>query len=255
MSRRGIRVEEDARWVFNRLADDYRERPGYPAPLVARLVDLGGGPGARVAELGAGTGLLSLALARAGAAVHAVEPARTMLAVLAADAAAGRLPVTPVHAAGEATGLPGAAFELAVLADALHWVDAEAAGREVARLLRPGGVAAVVEVRLAETPFLTALAARLAEANPRARPGPPPVERFLALACGRDAAPACEAFVAEERLPPGRLEAVLRSNSLVGPALGPAALEALLADVRGLAEAHGGAVWRRELLLHWAARG
>jgi hypothetical protein len=123
----------------------------------------------------------------------------------------------------------------------------------VGRLLAPGGAAAVVEVRLAETPFLSALAARLAAANPKARPGPPPVERFLALAC--PGAPAIlERFHHEERLTPERLEAVLRSNSLVGPALGPAALEALLAGTRALAAEHGGAVWRRELRLHWARR-
>jgi len=252
MSRRGVEVGDHARWVFNRLAADYAARPGYPAPLVARLLELGGGPGARVVELGAGTGLLALPLARAGAAVHAVEPAARMLEVLAA-AAAGLPAVTPVHAAGEATGLPGGAFDLAVAADALHWIEPEAGGREVARLLAPGGAAAVVEVRLATTPFLDALAARLADFNPRARPGPPPVGRFLALACPGGAV-ATEPFPHEARLSPERLDAVLRSNSLVGPALGPAALAALLAEVRALAASHGGAVWRRELLLHWARR-
>jgi SAM-dependent methyltransferase len=251
VSRRGISVLDDERWVFNRLAPDYAARPGYPAALVARLLELGGGPGARVAELGAGTGLLALPLARAGARLHAVEPARAMLAALG-HAAAGLPGVTTVHAAGEATGLTASGFDLVVLADALHWVDAAAAGREAARLLVPGGVAAVVEPRLAASPFLDALGARLAQANPRARPAPPPLERFFAHLGGSP--PALEPFCHEERLAPERLEAVLRSLSLVGPALGPDALAALLRDARALAEAHGGAVWRRELRLHWARR-
>jgi predicted RNA methylase len=68
--------------VFNRLAEDYRRRPGYSTGLAERLLALAGGPGARVADLGAGTGHLALPLARLGARVHAVEPARAMLAAL-----------------------------------------------------------------------------------------------------------------------------------------------------------------------------
>ncbi len=247
MSRRAISVEDDARWVFNRLATDYAARPGYPDELVARLLALAGGPGARVAELGAGTGLLALPLARAGATVHAVEPARAMLEGIGA----GR--VIPVHAAAEATGLAGGAFDLVVLADALHWVDAAGAGREAARLLAPGGVVAVVDPRPARTPFMDALAALLCAANPKARSQPPPVALFFSHATGGPAA--CERSWQEERLPPERLDRVVRSLSLVGPALGPAAVDALLGEVRALAELHGGAVWRRDLSLHWARRG
>jgi SAM-dependent methyltransferase len=269
VSRRGISVEDDGRWVFNRLAADYAARPGYPDALVARLLGLAGGQGARIAELGAGTGLLSLALARAGAAVHAVEPARAMLAALRAALALGGAPaddlagaraaaalppgegsVTPVHAAAEATGLADGAFDLVVLADALHWVEAARAGAEVARLLAPGGAVAVVEPRLAATPFMAALSALLAASNPKARPQPPQVELFLAHATGGPVT--CERFTQEELLAPDRLDAVLRSLSLVGPALGPERLDALLAQARALAVAHGGAAWRRELLLHWA---
>src|SRR3990172_7380378 len=112
-------------------------RPPSPVPLVERLLELAGGPGARVADLGAGTGHLALPLPRRGAQVAAVEPARAMLAALTAEGVTG---VEPVHATAEDSGLPSGAFDLAVLADALHWVDPERAGREAARLLAPGGV-------------------------------------------------------------------------------------------------------------------
>lgn len=251
MSRRGASPSDPSRWVFNRLAADYRARPGYPPALVLRLLALAGGPGARIADLGAGTGLLALPLARAGARVDAVEPARAMLDVLAGEARG--LDVTPVHAAAEATGLAAGASDLVLLADALQWVDPERAGREIARLLAPGGALAVVVPRLGATPFLDALAALLAEANPKARPAPPPV----ALLCGVAGLPppAEERFEDEVLLEPDRLDAVLRSLSFSGPALGPARLAALLADARAVAAAHGGARWRRDLALSWSRGG
>lgn len=248
MSRHGIPVDEDGRWVFNRLAGDYAARPGYPPGLVERLAALAGGAGASVADLGAGTGLLSRPLAAAGLAVHAVEPARAMLAALAPPPPG----VTPVHAAAEATGLPAGAFDLVVLADALHWTDVARCGREAARLLRPGGVVAVVEARLADTPFMSALAGLLAAANPRARRAPLPLQLFFSH-LGRPAW-ATERLEHDEPLDGPRLDAVLQSLSLVGPALGPAGLAALLERARALAEAHGGATWSRQLLLHWARR-
>lgn len=250
MSRRDVRPDDHRRWVFNRLAEAYRLRPGYPAALVARLLALAGGPAPRIADLGAGTGHLALPLARLGARVHAVEPAREMLAALAAAEVPG---IVPVHAAAEETGLAGSEHALVVLADALHWVDPERGAREAARLLAPGGVLAVVTPRLAATPFLEALAARIARANFKARPAPPPVGLFFSNA--GLGVPAAERFEDAEPLDDSRLEAVLRSLSYVGPALGPAALAALLADARALAAEHGGAVWQRELVLHWARRG
>jgi SAM-dependent methyltransferase len=250
MSRRRVKPEEPARWVFNRLAADYRRRPGYPAALVARLAALGCGDGARVVDLGAGTGQLAVPLARLGVRVHAVEPARAMLDALVE--AAGQLPIAPVHAAAEDTGLEGGAFDLVLLADALQWVDPERTGREAARLLAPAGTVAVVVPHLAETPFLRALGDLVAEANPKARPAPPPVAR-LAAAAGLG--PILEErFEDEVRLEDEAFAAVLRSLSYVGPALGPARLARLLADAQALARRHGGAVWHREIVLQWARR-
>jgi hypothetical protein len=60
--------------------------------------------------------------------------------------------------------------------------------------------------------------------------------------------------VDEVRLEPDALDAVIRSLSYAGPALGPGALAALLSDARALAAAHGGAVWRRDLALFHARR-
>jgi len=232
--------------VFNRLAGDYRSRPGYPAALLSRLGELAGaGP---VVDLGAGTGLVALPLARSGLRVAAVEPALAMLEVLREEAAG--LPVVGVHAAAEATGLPGGEARLVVLADALQWVEPERAGREAARLLAPGGVVAVLEARLGGSPFADGVAGILAGANPRARPRPEGRLGQLLDAAGSGSRSE-ERWSHEERLDPDRLEAVLRSLSLVGPALGPDRREALLAEARALADRCGGATWTRELRLTW----
>jgi SAM-dependent methyltransferase len=173
-----------------------------------------------------------------------------MLDALAAGA--DGLPVVPVHAAAEDTGLEGGAFDLVVLADALHWVDTDRGGREVARLLAPGGALAVVVPALADTPFLSALGELLAAANPKARPRPPPVAQLCAVA-GLPR-PEAETFEDEVLLQEEELDAVLRSLSFAGPALGPSGLERLLAGARALAQAHGGARWRRRLVVEKTRR-
>ncbi len=250
MGRRDVGVEDGDRWVFNRLADDYRARPGYPAALVDRISALAGAAGT-VVDLGAGTGLLALPLAGRGIAVRAVEPASAMLEVLR-EGARG-LPVDPVHAAAEETGLPDGAATLVLVADALHWIEPEAAGREAARLLAPGGAVAVVEVRIRGSAFADGLSELLARENPKANPRPRGrLDQFLAAAGVRGRA--AETYRDEQSLSPERLDSVLRSLSLVGPALGPDRLAGLLAEARKLAATSGGAAWTRELRLTWGRR-
>jgi SAM-dependent methyltransferase len=254
MGRRSVALADERRWVFNRLAGDYLARPPYPAVLVERLAALAG-PGRRVVDLGAGTGHLAVPLAVRGLQVTAVEPARAMLAALRPRPA--EMPpgagLRLVHATAEATGLPDGAFDLVLLADALHWVDPERAGREAARLLAEGGTAAVVEAAFAPTPFMDGLSALLARENPKARRRPPGrVRHFLALATG--GAVGEEVLRQDVPLDDACLESLLRSLSYAGPALAPQALDRLVAEARAVGRAAGGARLSRQLTLRWSAR-
>lgn len=121
---------------FGAIAEDYdRLRPPPPDAAVDWLLPLG----CRVAvDLGAGTGLLTRALARrAGRAarVIAVEPDERMRAVLAA-----RSPGVEVLAGrGEAIPLPDASADGVFVSSAWHWLDQDLAIPEIGRVLRDGG--------------------------------------------------------------------------------------------------------------------
>ena len=118
---------------FGAIADDYdRLRPPPAEAAVDWLVP----PGCQVAvDIGAGTGLLTRALARRVPRVVAVEPDERMRAVLAA-----RSPGVEVRAGrGEAIPLPDASADGVFISSAWHWMDPELALAEITRVLRDGG--------------------------------------------------------------------------------------------------------------------
>jgi SAM-dependent methyltransferase len=125
---------------FGAVADEYeRARPGYPAAAIEWMLEVA--PGRRAIDLAAGTGKLTRALLAAGARVTAVEPDPGMLETLVAV-----LPdeVTAVSGIAEAIPLPDASADLVAVGQAFHWFDAPRALDEIARVLVPGGVVALV---------------------------------------------------------------------------------------------------------------
>lgn len=119
-------------------------RPGYPAELFERLEALGAlPPGAVVADLGAGTGLLSRSLLERGHRVFAVEPNDAMRAA-AEEALGGFEGFRSLGGSAEATGLEDASVDLVTAAQAFHWFDPEASARECLRILKPAGKVALI---------------------------------------------------------------------------------------------------------------
>ena len=92
----------------------------------------------RVVDLGAGTGILTGALARLGADVVAVEPDQAMLAELRRQLPGARA----VAGSAEALPLPDQSADAVLCGQAMHWFDLDRALPEIARVLAPGGVLA-----------------------------------------------------------------------------------------------------------------
>ena len=126
---------------FDGWAPDYdRYRPGYPDALfdeIAARLELPDRP--HVADLGAGTGRATLAMAEREWRVTAIEPGRPMLDILRARATDSGLLVATVQASAEETGLDPASVDLVTAAQAFHWFDKPRAISEMARIVRPGG--------------------------------------------------------------------------------------------------------------------
>lgn len=112
-------------------------RPQYPDALFAWLAESSPGRG-QVWDAGCGNGQAARGLARHFASVYASDPSAAQIA-----AAKGPGNLLFVVEPAEHCGLPDASCDLATVAQAAHWFDLPAYYREVARVLRPGGLLAI----------------------------------------------------------------------------------------------------------------
>ncbi|MBN8742114.1 MAG: hypothetical protein BGP24_18110 [Lysobacterales bacterium 69-70] len=126
-------------WDYSALAAHYNRRAPYAdAALDALMTALQLPSGAAVADIGAGTGRLSLPLRARGLRVTAVEPNAAMRAVGQRDG------LDYVDARGEATGLPDAAFALVSYGSSFNVLAPGPALAEAARLLAREGYIAIL---------------------------------------------------------------------------------------------------------------
>lgn len=133
-------------------------------------------PGERVLDLGCGTGNASLAAARLGAVVTAVDPAARLVSVAEARARAEGLALRGVVGAAEALPFDDGAFDAVLSVFAVIFADEPArAAAEVVRVLRPGGRAVITAWHPTGAVAAAGLLLRqsLADLAPTP-PGPPP---------------------------------------------------------------------------------
>lgn len=126
-------------WDYSALAAHYNQRAPYAdAALDALMNALQLSPGTAVADIGAGTGRLSLPLRARGLRVTAVEPNAAMRAVGLRDG------LDYVDAPGEATGLPDRAFALVSYGSSFNVMEPGPTLAEAARLLDDDGYIAIL---------------------------------------------------------------------------------------------------------------
>jgi len=122
---------------FESVAADYeRHRPEYPEEALRwAAAQLGLEPGARVLDVGAGTGKLTRGLVAVGFEVVAVDPGAPMLDQLRTAVPEAEAVVAPA----ESIPLPDESADAAFAGQAYHWFDRERALPELQRVIRPGG--------------------------------------------------------------------------------------------------------------------
>lgn len=136
--------------IFTDRADHYaRSRPAY-APQAVELILSLCPPGGAIADVGAGTGILSRQLLPGGAEIYAVEPNAAMRAH-AVQLLGSHPRFHPVCGSAEHTTLPDHCVSLVTAASAFHWFDAAAFGREAGRILTANGlVCLLLNVRITD---------------------------------------------------------------------------------------------------------
>lgn len=121
---------------FGLTAADYlAHRPAFAGELYQRLIGFGVGlPGQSILDIGAGTGLFSAPLLAAGSHVTCVDTSHKLL----------KESHNSITAAAERLPFADQTFDVVVAAQCWHWFDRKLAPREIHRVLKQGGMLAVV---------------------------------------------------------------------------------------------------------------
>jgi SAM-dependent methyltransferase len=135
----------DTKRVFSTKAEKYAKfRWEYAASAIETMISLTHTSiNSTVADLGAGTGILTKHLVDKAQKVYAIEPNFELRQILIREL--GSFPsVLVIDACAEATTLPDHSVDLITVAQAIHWFDPEPARQEMMRVLKDNGWLALI---------------------------------------------------------------------------------------------------------------
>jgi len=136
-------IDRSKRITFENVADIYDQvRTAYPQELIEDILSLSGlPPDGRILEIGCGPGNATVSFARLGYSILGIEIGER-LSALAAEKCRAYPGVKILNLAFEDWELEESAFDLAVAADAFHWIPPKVGYPKVARALKGSGSAA-----------------------------------------------------------------------------------------------------------------
>jgi SAM-dependent methyltransferase len=132
---------------FGRHSEDYAAyRPGPPASFYERLDAIAPLSGSQALDIATGPGTIAFELGARGGSVVGIDTSAQQIATAKRVAKERNLEerVQFAIASAECSGLAAGSFDLATAGQCWHWFDSEAAMAESLRVLRPGGVLAIV---------------------------------------------------------------------------------------------------------------
>ncbi|GGD55844.1 class I SAM-dependent methyltransferase [Paenibacillus nasutitermitis] len=138
----------DSKTRFSDRVDAYvKYRPGYPSEVLDFLYAKAGfRQNGVIADIGSETGIFSRLLLERGSTVYGIEPNEEMRQASIRQLAGSSLEerFIAIDGSAEHTTLADHSIDSAVSAQAFHWFDIEQAKVEFARIIKPGGMAALV---------------------------------------------------------------------------------------------------------------
>lgn len=167
---------------FSETADSYdAHRPSYPDSLIDWVLKTSGvAPGARVADVGCGTGISTRLFAAHGLDAVGIDPNEEMLARARTRGADYR------RGTASATGLPAHSVDLVAAAQAFHWFNLEPTLLEFKRVLKPDGwCAALWNERTRDSAFLRAYEDLLVRSSSEYRSMPHIADAMAAIRSSR----------------------------------------------------------------------
>lgn len=128
----------------DKVANYVKYRSTYPDAFLNYLFnEVGLSSDACVADVGAGTGLLTEPLAERVKTIYAIEPNRNMR-IACMEACGRNCSFIALDGTAEDTGIPDHSVDFITVAQAFHWFDRNRAHQEFTRIIKPEGLVILV---------------------------------------------------------------------------------------------------------------